>query len=490
MTSAEQPGPLGTGPGAEAPSGRAYPGHVLRTAADYAWRLLVVGTLGYFALKLFMRVGLVVIPFLVSLLVTALLHPVLAFFRRRGVPRGIATVATVLVALVLLGGVLTLVIVRAAEQAPKLGNEINNLIPHVKHWLITGPLRLNPTTVNNLSKHITSQVTKNSSAIASTALSTGKTALDVLGGAALAIFSTIFLLYDGERVWNYLTKAAPVAARPRVDAAGRAAWTTLSHYVRGTLVVAAFHGIVILVTLTILGVPLAFPLAVLVALGSFVPLVGAIITGALAVAVAGLSKGLVAAIIVVAVLVVNNQIEAHALQPFVVGRYVRVHPLAVVLALAAGGLLFGIFGAIVAVPFVACVNSAVKALRDPGWSAPQARGSPSRGSGPPAVATAGPGPGPATGQSTADPAGHPQPGPTTGPATGQSTADPAGHPQPGHTTGPATGQSTTDPAGHPQPGPTTAPPTAGDGDGRSAHPDAGPVPDQPGEGDPIPPAGG
>ncbi len=345
------------------PSPGTYPGRTLRVAGDYAWRLLAVGTVGYFALRLLERLGLVVVPFLVSLLVTALLHPLLAFLRRRGMARGPATLATVLMAMVFLGGVLTLVVIRAAEQAPQLGNEVNNLIPHIKHWLITGPLRLNPTTVNNLSKNLTDAVTKNSSLIASTALSTGKTALDVLGGIALVIFSTIFLLYDGQRVWGFLIKGAPAAVRPNVDAAGQAAWKTLSDYVRGTLVVAAFHGIVILITLSILGVPLAFPLAVLVAFGSFIPLVGAVVTGVLAVGVAALSQGLVAAVIVAAVLVINNQIEAHALQPFVVGRYVRVHPLAVVLALATGGLLFGIFGAIIAVPIVACINSAVRAAR-------------------------------------------------------------------------------------------------------------------------------
>jgi predicted PurR-regulated permease PerM len=343
---------------------------MLRIAGDYAWRVLAIGTVGYFALKLLLHLGLVVVPFIVSLLVTALLHPLLAFLRRRGMARGPATLATVLMAIVFLGGVLTLVVIRAAEQAPQLGNEVNNLIPHIKHWLITGPLRLNPTTVNNLSKHLTDAVTKNSSLIASTALSTGKTALDVLGGIALVIFSTIFLLYDGQRVWGFLVKGAPAAVRPNVDAAGQAAWKTLSDYVRGTLVVAAFHGIVILVTLSILGVPLAFPLAVLVALGSFIPLVGAVVTGALSVAVAALSKGLVAAVIVAAVLIINNQIEAHALQPFVVGRYVRVHPLAVVLALATGGLLFGIFGAIIAVPIVACANSAVRAARAARTDAP------------------------------------------------------------------------------------------------------------------------
>jgi predicted PurR-regulated permease PerM len=359
VTSIEQPaaGPR-AGAGTSPPR---YPGPTLRVAGDYAWRLLILGTVGYFALRLLSHLALAVIPFLVSLLVTALLRPILNFFRRLGLSRGPSTLATMVVAAVVIGGVISLVVIRAAEQAPQLGNEINSLIPQIKHWLITGPLRLNPTTVNNLGQTLTNDVTKNSSAIASTALSTGKTALQVLGGIALVVFSTVFLLYDGERVWQYLIKGAPAPARPRVDAGGRAAWQTLSHYVRGTLVVAAFHGIVIAITLTILGVPLAFPLAVLVGLGGFVPLVGAFVTGALAVGVAGLSKGLVAAIIVVAVLVLDNQIEAHALQPFVVGRYVRIHPLAVVLALAAGALLFGIFGAIVAVPVVACINSAIRA---------------------------------------------------------------------------------------------------------------------------------
>jgi putative heme transporter len=344
---------------------RSYPGQTLRTLGDYAWRLLALGTVGYFLVKLLSHLSLVVIPFIVSLLATALLRPLLNRFRRIGLQRGFATLATVMSAVVVLGGVITIVVIRAAEQAPQLGDEINSLIPHVKHWLITGPLKLNPTTVNNLTGTITKDVTKNSSAIASTALSTGKTAAQVLGGLALAIFSTVFLLYDGDRVWAFLLKAVPQSARSRADDAGNAAWRTLSHYVRGTLIVATFHGVVVAITLTILGVPLAFPLAVLVALGSFVPLVGAFLTGTLAVAVAGLSKGLLAAVIVLAVLLLDNQIEAHALQPFVVGRYVRIHPLAVVLSLAAGAILFGIFGAIVAVPVVACVNSAARAVRSP-----------------------------------------------------------------------------------------------------------------------------
>ena len=338
-----------------------YPGPVLRVTAEYAWRIIAIGVVVYFGVRLLSRLSEVVIPFIVSILVTALLQPVAKRMRRMGMSRGVTTLLTLLTTVVVVGGLITIVVVRAAQQAPQLGDEVNNLLPHIKHWLITGPLKLNPKTVNNLNNTISQDITKNSSAIASTALSTGKTALSLLGGLVLAIFSTIFLVYDGDRVWAYLLKGLPHDARPTADAAGHAAWVTLSYYIRGTFVVAFFHGIVVAVTLTILGVPLAFPLAVLVALGSFVPLIGAVVTGVLAVAVALLSKGLVGGIVMTAVLLLDNQIEAHVLQPFVVGRYVRIHPLAVVLSLAAGGLLFGIVGAIIAVPVVATVNSAVRA---------------------------------------------------------------------------------------------------------------------------------
>ena len=338
-----------------------YPGPVIRVAGDYAWRLLVVGTVAYFGIELLSKLSVVVIPFVISILVTALLHPLALRIRRAGSGRGVATILTMLTAVVLFGGLITIVVVRAAQQAPQLGNEINNLLPQVKHWLINGPLKINATTVNNLENTVSNSITKNSSAIASTALSTGKTVLLLLEGLILALFSTIFLVYDGDRVWAFLVRGVPVAARPAVDAAGHAAWNTISYYIRGTLIVAVFHGVVVAITLSVLGVPLAFPLAVLVALGSFVPLIGAVVTGVLAVGVAGLSQGLLAAIIMTAVLLLDNQIEAHVLQPFVVGRYVRIHPLAVVLSLASAGVLFGIVGAVIAVPVVASVNSAVRA---------------------------------------------------------------------------------------------------------------------------------
>lgn len=338
-----------------------FPGAVLRIAGDYAWRLIVVGVVVFFGVRLLTDLSLVVIPFVISLLVAALLSPLAMRMRRAGAGRAVATALTMLVAVVIFGGLLTVVIVRAAEQAPQLGNEINNLLPHVKRWLIDGPLKINANTVDNLSSTISKAVSKNSATIASAALSTGKTVLEFVSGLLLVIFCTIFLVYDGDRVWNFLLRGIPHSARREAEAAGVAAWATIGYYIRGTLIVATFHGVIVAITLTVLGVPLSFPLAVLVGVGSFVPLVGAIVTGIFAVAVAGLAKGLVAAIVMTAVLLLDNQIEAHLLQPFVVGRYVRVHPLAVVLSLAAGAILFGIVGAVVAVPVVATANSATRA---------------------------------------------------------------------------------------------------------------------------------
>lgn len=342
--------------------GSRHPGRALRVAADYGWRFLVLAGSGYVLLRILRPVYDLVIVVVVAVLITALLHPVLTWFRRRGLSRRLATAASVLFAVVVVGGILTYVIIRGIQDFPALGDQINRLIPHVKHWLIHGPLHLNPDRVNHLGNTLSQEISKNSSAIANSAIQTGRTVLSVLAGIVLGIFVTIFLLYDGERVWGFVVGLFPADARPRVTDAGAAVWRTLSNYIRGTLIVAIFHGVVIAIALQIVGVPLVAPLALLVGLGAFVPLVGAVVTGALAVAVAGLTHGWAGAIVIFAVLIVDNQVEGHLLQPFVVGRYVRIHPLATVLALAAGGLLLGIFGAIIAVPVAACVNAGAKAL--------------------------------------------------------------------------------------------------------------------------------
>lgn len=338
----------------------AYPGALLRVSAAYAWRLLILAAAAYGVVLVLGRLRDVVVPFAAALLLTALLQPYLAVLRGRGLSQGTATVVSFLSAVVVIGGLLTLVVIRAVNQFPRLGLQLDQVLPHLRHWLENGPLHLSAAIVDNLNSTITKLVGSHSSTLLSAAATTGRTILRLVAGLLLTLFITVFLLYDGPRVWRFACLAAPRGARPQVDSAGRAAWTTLSHYVRGTLVVAVFHGVAVAVVLGVLGVPLVLPLAVLVAFGSFVPIVGALITGVVAVGVAGVSHGLTDAVVVTLVLVADNQVESHLLQPFVVGRYVRLHPLATVLALGAGAVLAGILGAIFAVPMVAAISAAVR----------------------------------------------------------------------------------------------------------------------------------
>jgi predicted PurR-regulated permease PerM len=356
------PDPTSAGDGLDgAPA--THPGPVLRVTAAYTWRLLVVAIGLYILVRVLGHLKTVVIPFTLSILLTAALRPVMTFLIRRNVPRILATILSFLTAVVVVGGIVALVVAKAVNEAPQLGQEINKLIPKVENWLVKGPLHVDRGSINNFANTLVKQVDKNSSALASTAVSTGRTVLDVLAGIVLGIFCTIFMLYDGARIWRWFCAGFPIAIRPRIDLAGRAAWQSLTHYVRSTLIVATFHGVVMAIVLTALGVPLVAPLALIVAMGSFVPLVGTVVTGVLAVGVAGISQGAVAAIVVAAVLLVDNQVDAHVLQTLVIGRYVHVHPLAVILALATGTILLGVFGALIAVPFAACLNSAVQAFR-------------------------------------------------------------------------------------------------------------------------------
>jgi predicted PurR-regulated permease PerM len=203
------------------------------------------------------------------------------------------------------------------------------------------------------------------SEIASGAISASKTAAEVIGAFVLTIFLTIFMLYDGDRMWAWLTGFFPENRRARIHEAGSRVWTTLSRYIAGTFTVALFHGVVMGITLWIVGVPLVAPLAVLIFLGSFIPLVGVVIFGGLAVLVTLVSQGVTAAVIVLVVLIVQNQIEGHVLQPLIVGRYVRLHPMAIALTLASGALIAGLPGAIFGVPLVASIKTAAQTLSRP-----------------------------------------------------------------------------------------------------------------------------
>ncbi|MBX6371905.1 MAG: AI-2E family transporter [Acidothermus sp.] len=341
----------------EAAAGVEVP-HWLRTAGAWSWRLLVSGIVAYFVLRFLVRVQIVVLPFLGAMVMTALLRPLCLRLERRGLPRLVATWATFLIALVVVFGVGAAVVYRTTVEWHTLVSDLSATADKVRHWLATGPLHLRSTNLKDYQQQIVDALKSHRGLLVSEVVSGASVAGEIGAGLILTAFTTFFLLYEGERIWQFLLLPLRPPTARRVDVAARAAWQTLSGYIRGSVLIASFHAVVMAISLLVLHVPLVAPLAVITFITSFIPLVGVLVGGGLSVFVTLGTQGLVAGIILLVILVVEHQVEGHLLQPFIMGRAVRLHPLAVALALAAGTVLGGIIGAIVAVPVLAMVKSA------------------------------------------------------------------------------------------------------------------------------------
>ncbi|WP_329063985.1 AI-2E family transporter [Streptomyces sp. NBC_01429] len=413
----------------------------MRVAGEAAWRLLVLAGTLWVLMRVIGAVQLVVLAFVLGLLITALLQPTVAWLKRYGVPRGLATALTAIAGFVIMGLVGWFVVWQVMENIDDVSNRVTQGINELKAWLLNSPFHVTEAQINDIAKTLSDAVGSNTEKITSAGLQGLTVLLEVLTGMFLAMFSTLFLLYDGSKIWNWSLKFVPAQAREGVAGAGPRAWHTLTAYVRGTVLVALIDAVFIGLGLYFLDVPLAVPLAVFIFLGAFVPLVGALFSGALAVVVALVTQDVFTALMVLLVVLGVQQIEGHVLQPFILGRAVRVHPLAVILSVAAGSLVAGIAGAVVAVPLVAVTNTVVGYLR--AYSQEQSL----RDSPPPHGATA---------HATAP---TPPPGPVT-PATvaapDVSGASPAPEPDPGPA--PAPGPAA-------PPAPSVRPATAEAGDG-------------------------
>ncbi|MFI9721742.1 AI-2E family transporter [Streptomyces sp. NPDC052396] len=335
----------------------------VRVAAEAGWRLLVLAGTLWVLMQVISAVRLVVMSFVAGLLITALLQPTVARLRARGVPRGLATALTFISGFVVMGLVGWFVVWQVMENADDLSQQIQNGLANLKEWLRTSPFHVTQDQINHIADNLSNAIGSNTRELTSAGIEGVQVIFEVLTGVLLAMFSTLFLLYDGPRIWGWVLKLVPSAAREGVAGAGPRAWATLTAYVRGTVIVAMIDAVCIGVGLYFLKVPMAVPLAVFIFLFAFIPLVGAVASGALAVVVALVSHGVFTATMVLIVVLAVQQIEGHVLQPFILGRAVRVHPLAVVLSVAAGGMVAGIGGAVVAVPLVAVTNSVVGYLR-------------------------------------------------------------------------------------------------------------------------------
>ncbi|MBA5219859.1 MULTISPECIES: AI-2E family transporter [Streptomyces] len=335
----------------------------VRVAAEAGWRLLVLAGTVWVLMRVISAVRLVVLAFVAALLITAILQPTVARLRRHGVPRGLATALTAVLGFVVMGLIGWFVTWQVMENIDNLSDQIQDGIDDLRRWLLNSPFHVTDKQINAIAKNLREAIGANTDQITSAGLEGVTVIVEGLTGILLTVFSTLFLLYDGRRIWEWSLKLVPAAARPGVAGAGPRAWRTLTAYVRGTVIVALIDAIFIGLGIYFLEVPMAVPLAVFIFLFAFIPLVGAVVSGALAVVVALVTQGVFAAVMTLVVVLAVQQIEGHILQPFILGRAVRVHPLAVVLSVAAGGMIAGIGGAVVAVPLVAVTNTVVGYLR-------------------------------------------------------------------------------------------------------------------------------
>jgi predicted PurR-regulated permease PerM len=337
----------------------------VQVAAAWSWRLIVIAA-GLLVLgRVLAFFSDILVPVLVALLLTALLSPLVNLIgraTRRQVPRTLAVVLVLLTTVVALALLLALVGTQVATGFADLSRQTAQGLAQVRAWLAEGPLGLSNRQLEGYLDRAQEAVSANSEELAAGAMSVTTTAGHLVTGLVLALFVTVFFLHDGRRIWAWVLRLLPRAAQEPVDGALRRGWVTLVGYVRAVVVVASVDAVGIGVGAALLGIPLAAPLAVLVFLGAFVPIVGATVTGAVAVLVGLVAAGPGTALAMLGVVLAVQLVETHVLQPFLLGRAVAVHPVAVVLAIAAGITLAGIVGALFAVPVVAVLNTVVTSL--------------------------------------------------------------------------------------------------------------------------------
>ncbi|MFV9635077.1 AI-2E family transporter [Mycobacterium neumannii] len=340
---------------------------LVRKGAAWSWRLLVILAAVVALLWVFKRLEIIVVPVALATILAALLMPAVDFLDRRGAPRAGAVALMLLSGFAVVGGIMSFVVTQFIEGAPELTQQVSRSIDGMRNWLIDGPLHLSRDQIDNAGNAAIEALQNNQERVTTGALSTAGTVTEIVTGAVLVLFTLIFLLQGGRNIFAFITLIFPIHVRDRVREAGKAGFHSLIGYVRATFLVALVDAVGIGTGLAIMGVPLALPLASLVFLGAFIPLVGAVIAGALAVVVALIAKGFIYALITLGLVIAVQQLEGHVLQPLVMGRAVSIHPLAIVLVIAGGGVLAGIVGALLAVPVLAFLNSAVRVLtaRDP-----------------------------------------------------------------------------------------------------------------------------
>lgn len=328
---------------------------LLERAAGIAWRVLVVAAAVALLALVLAELRLVVIPIAVALLFSSVLARPVRHLRRRGVPAAAAATSVLLGALAAVAGVLALIAVPVWRELDTLDLSVRGGVERIGDWLVEGPLHLAEADVDRIIDRSFDQLRTHGDSIADGVVSSGLVALELVAGAILALVLLFFVLKDGDRIWAATVGLLPESRRADAEAIGARTWAALGAYLGGVATVALVDALFIGLGLYLIGVPLVLPLAVLTFLGGFVPIVGAATAGFAAAMVALVSEGPVGALLVVAVVIAVQQLEGHLLQPLIVGRRVHLHPLAVIVAVAIGGIVWGVPGVFLAVPVTVVV---------------------------------------------------------------------------------------------------------------------------------------
>lgn len=337
-------------------------------AGAWSWRLIVIAGAGWVVWKGLGHVSLLVIAMMVAMLLAALLSPTVMLLRKKGVRAGGAAAIAELGLLLLLAVIISLSGQQLVRGFATMANKaVQGYQQLVDWWLKSLGYDLGADQLNQLLHQIENTFKDNPNTVLNGVSRVGSTAADVATGVLLTLFTLLFFLMEGERIWLFVVGLFPKDAREAVNGAGRAGWKSLGAYVRVQILVAAIDAIGIGLGAAILGVPLAIPLGVLVFLGSFIPVIGALFSGAVAVLLALVALGPVQALIMLGIVLLVQQVESHILQPLIMGKAVSLHPLAVIFSVAGGSMIFGAVGALFAVPTLAVVNSVVRYLADRGW---------------------------------------------------------------------------------------------------------------------------
>ena len=340
--------------------------HQLRLAAAIGWRVIVVVVAVALVAFALAQVRLVVLPVVFALFIAAALAQPVRGLRRLRLPRAAASAVALLGSIVVVGGLVTLLAPHVAGEFGNVRDSVAEGAVQVTDWLLEGPLDLSRDDLDRYREQALDELEERSGDIAGGVIGGAYLAIEIVAGILLTLVLAFFFLKEGDRMWPWVVGLFPPLARTRVDDVGRIAWATLGGYLRGVTIVALFDAVFIAIALWLIGVPLIIPLALLTFVGGFFPIVGAFTAGAAAALVALVSNGFVDALLVVAAVTAVQQIESNLLQPIVVSRAVKIHAVAVLLAVTAGAVVWGIVGAFLAVPLVAVAARAASHLRSGG----------------------------------------------------------------------------------------------------------------------------